>query len=329
VATLALLVFGSAEATLAQSGASGEQSADNTAAARAAYGRGTAEFDAGNYAESEAAFWEAYEFVPNPIVLIGVAQSRQRRGELQGAVDILQRYLAEQPDAQDRARWESAIEEMMQTPGTLVVSTIPAGANLDVGGERHDGVTPAEVSLAPGEYTITVSHEGHLDSRETVVITYGARYDHEVAMVSEDAADANGAFGVGGRVGDGSGTDAGADGGDSGGVSRGSLVWIASGVSGAALVTGTVLGFLALSEQSEFDQTPSHDGADRGERLALMSDISLGIAAAAAVTGLVLYFGDDDESDDSAAVDVDPGLRVHVVPALSPTSASVHAHIAF
>ena len=114
-----------------------------------------------------------------------------------------------------------------------------------------------------------------------------------------------------------------------GGISRGTLVWVTSGISGAALITGTVLGFLALSEQSEFDESPSNEIADRGERFALMSDISIGVAAAAAVTGLVLYFGGNDDDADEASNAESGGTHVNVVPAFGPNGASIHAAVAF
>jgi hypothetical protein len=66
-------------------------------------------------------------------------------------------------------------------------------------------------------------------------------------------------------------------------------VWTLSGIAAGALVTGTVFGFLALEEESEFNLHPSAARADRGERQALVADVCFGVAAASAITALVLW----------------------------------------
>jgi tetratricopeptide (TPR) repeat protein len=78
--------------------------AEQRTAAREAYGRGQAAFQSGEYETAEAAFREAYEAVPNPIVLVSIAESQERLGNLPGSVETLERYLAERADAPDRAR---------------------------------------------------------------------------------------------------------------------------------------------------------------------------------------------------------------------------------
>jgi hypothetical protein len=67
---------------------------------------------------------------------------------------------------------------------------------------------------------------------------------------------------------------------------------ITAGVAAGTLVVGTVLGFMALTEQSDFDDAPSLRAANRGERLALFSDVMFGVAGIAAVTSIVLYVTD-------------------------------------
>ena len=72
----------------------------------------------------------------------------------------------------------------------------------------------------------------------------------------------------------------------------GTPVWVSLGIAGAAFIAGVVSGSLALSDQSEFDDTGKTDKelADRGQTEAIIADVSFGLAAAAAITGIVLFF---------------------------------------
>ncbi len=94
-------------------------------------------------------------------------------------------------------------------------------------------------------------------------------------------------------------------------------VWVAAGVTGASLVAGVVLGFLALDAQTDFDKRPNAATAARGERLAVYADVLFGVAAAAGLTGIVIY-----------ATEVEP-VRVSVAPRVSPSAAGAVLSISF
>jgi hypothetical protein len=94
-------------------------------------------------------------------------------------------------------------------------------------------------------------------------------------------------------------------------------VWVAAGVTGASLVAGVVLGFLALDAQTDFDKRPNAAVADRGERLAIYADVLFGVAAAAGLTGIVIY-----------ATEVEP-VRVAVAPRVSPSAAGAVLSVSF
>jgi hypothetical protein len=107
-------------------------------------------------------------------------------------------------------------------------------------------------------------------------------------------------------------------------------VWVATGVAAASLVAGTVLGFMALSEESDFNDMPTEETADDGERFALFADVAFGVAAASAITGVVLHFTEGDrEEEKSTAVGLDGGARVDVVPAIGPKGGGVSARVQF
>ena len=49
---------------------------------------------------------------------------------------------------------------LRQPTGTLMLMTNPAGANIWINGKMLEQTTPAQVSLAPGSYTVTVAKDG-------------------------------------------------------------------------------------------------------------------------------------------------------------------------
>ncbi len=227
--------------------------------AREAYGRGQRLFNEGNFEDAEAAFLEAYDAVPNPVVLVGVGESRERLDNVEGAIEIFQRYLTERPDAPDRARIEGKIEALRNRPGTLVISSRPAGATIVLDGVPTDEVTPAEVEASAGEHSVELRFDTYDPASETVQVTAGGRHEVSLELApSESGEDTLGDEGEGGGLGDTAPPTEPAD--EGRGVGAG--VWVASAFAGAGLIAGTVLGFLALSEQADFDAMPSDEIAD-------------------------------------------------------------------
>lgn len=121
-----------------------------------------------------------------------------------------------------------------------------------------------------------------------------------------------------------------------GGGGRTVARWTAFGLAGAAVAGAAVLGVLALGADSDFDAGASrmekHDYATESERaaidrqarddakraraLALWTDVCVGVAAAAAITGTVLLLTAPSTPPADEAL-----ARVHL--AVSPTGASV------
>jgi serine/threonine protein kinase len=55
---------------------------------------------------------------------------------------------------------------MRSLAGTLLLTTVPPGANVLVNGKRIPQTTPAQIALAPGPYTITVEKDGKQSSKD-------------------------------------------------------------------------------------------------------------------------------------------------------------------
>ncbi|MFW5920772.1 MAG: PEGA domain-containing protein [Polyangiales bacterium] len=307
-----------------------EPTEEERAAAREAYGRGQEAFENGDYEEAEAAFEEAYAQVANPVVLVSLAESRARQDDVRGAIEAYERYLEERPDAPDKGKIEGKLETLRETPGTLKVTSKPPDAAITLDGEPLQERTPAELEVDPGEYTVALSMDGYEPTTETVEMGPAGEQELEITLEAAAAPEEE-ALGTGKQIAEPEPEPEPADSEEEGGISTG--VWVATGVAAAGLVSGTVLGFMSLTEESDFNDMPTESGADRGERLALFADVSFGLAAAAAITGLVLYFTDqptdnDEQLTDEARRESDR-VHVDVSPALGADGAGGAVRVSF
>jgi tetratricopeptide (TPR) repeat protein len=277
--------------------------------ARSAYARGQALFAENKFAEAKAAFEQAYAAVPNPVVLLSIAESDTRLGNLEAALDALQRYLTARPDAPDRADVEQKIADLVATPATLVLTSEPSGAAIVVDGQPSGKTTPAELPIARGDHTVELTFAGHQKSVTPISARIGARHELHVTLLAEAPPAAPEQPAVPPNPGEeGSPTTA---------------LWITGVVGAAGLVTGTVLGFMVLAERSDFDSNPTAESADRGERLALFTDVAFGVGAMALLTGAVIYLTAGDSGDEPAGEA--QAARLQLSPAASPDGAGVVA----
>jgi hypothetical protein len=256
--------------------------------ARDAYARGQALFAESKYDEALVAFEQAFGAVPNPVVLLSMAECAVRLGKLNDAESYMQRYLAARPDAPDRAEVEQKIAELRATPSTLALNTKPPGATVKLDGADTGKVTPVELTVTPGNHKIEVALEGYLPLSENVEIMIGGRHELQISLQPAPVAPPPEPVVVA-PVAPPPPPRRDAD--------PTAALWVTSIVGAAGLVTGTVLGFMVLAERSDYDASPTEASADRGERLALFADVAFGVGAMALITGAVLYLTDDDSSE--------------------------------
>ena len=316
-----------------------EASEEAREAARVAYARGESNFRDGRFLEAESAFREAFEAVPNPVVLLSVAESQERDGRGAEASRTLAQYLELRVDAPDRSEIEGRIAALEASPARLILRSFPEGAAVRIDGEERSEITPAEIEVAPGEHEVTFVQEGYEEASQVVSTEFATAHTLEMSL-EEAAPQGDDPFGQSGEGGE---YDAGLGEESATGESEVSpAVWVAASVAGVGLVAGTVLGFLALSEQADFDDMPTEAIADRGERLALFADVSFGLAAAAGLTAIVLYLTDKEGESQAAFDEGDPlddslarrsrsreGLRVRYAPAVTPDGAAMAARVDF
>lgn len=278
--------------------------------ARSAYTEGQALFTEGKYAEAKASFERAYGAVPNPVVLISIAECDARLGNLEDAHATYERYLKDRPDAPDRADVGQKMADLLATPATLVLQSTPSGAAIAVDGQPTGKSTPAELPVQRGDHQVELTLAGYKPASTAVSARIGARHELEIALELEPPKEAAPPAPVPvAKTIEGPPTAA---------------LWITGVVGAAGIITGSVLGFLTLAEQSDFDTNPTADSADRGERLALFTDVAFGVGAMALITGAVIYFTSDDAPEPSAQEKA-PGASIEFAPTASTRGAGILA----
>ncbi len=287
--------------------------------AREAYGQGQEFFAAGQYEQALAAFQSAFEAIPNPIVLLSIGETQKKLGKAVEAVESFEGYLALKPDASDRAAVEQKIAELRSLPATLAIASYPQGAAIRIDGEDTGKVTPAEVEVPPGEHVVTLSLDGFSNEHETVQAGFGIRLQLAVPMTAESVEEDLGR------------PTATTDDMAAVAASESSVLpWIVIGVGGAAVVTGGVLGLLALSKHDDFEAEPTEEAADSGERLALFADVAFGVGLAALVTGWVLLVLPEHEAgEDAAASGTARAARLRLMPGVHGDGAGMWGRLQF
>lgn len=283
--------------------------------ARTLFADGQKALDAGDVQTAEKDFEEAYKTLPNAAVLLKIAECHSRLSDDAGAVDALQRYLAESPNASDRAEVESRINAIKQKPAIVSVTTSPTGATVLVDGSDSGQVTPADLKLAPGDHTIAVQLAPYETIQQSITVEFASRKKLELTL----AAPAKQAAEPGLKA----GTDEGAyPVSTTSGRSLSPGFWVAVGGTVVGAAVTTTFGIMALNEHTEYQKKPTRALYDDGRRDALIADISLGVTLASAVTAGVLFFT-------AKSGDEPPDHHVVVVPCIERGGGSLVGHVAF
>lgn len=240
-----------------------------------AFAIGVRAFEAKRYEEAERAWERADALEPNPVLWVAIADTREARDDEPGTVAALERYLTERPDAPDKLAVEARIASLLKTPASVVVRSLEEGHAILLDGKPIDRKTPATLELEPGEHTILVVGDGVQVGEKTIQVGYGEQREliftpkTESAVVVEQAppeVDFEAEDRTAKRA-----------------------VWSLTGIAAASLVTGGALGIAALKKEQKFQDDPTNQLADQGNRLALFADVSFGIAALSAITALTVF----------------------------------------
>lgn len=272
--------------------------ANPSTTAEQAYQLGVRFFEARQYEAAEAAWLSAYSLGQDPTLLIAVADTRQRREDEPGAVAMLEQYLVERPDAPDRPSVETRIATLLQSPAVLVVRSEQPGHAILLDGVPVEKKTPAELEVEPGTHTVVVVGEGKHVGEKTVQVGYGEvthldfTPDTTSEVILEQSEEANLQARLAIEEED---------------TTIRRAVISTGSIAAAALVTGTVLGVLALREEQTYRDDPTLSTADKGERYAIFADVSFGLAALSAITSFTLFMTHKNKRKRERQVE---GLRI-------------------
>lgn len=275
--------------------ASGARAEDVKEAARRQFNNGVELYEAGKLEQASVAFERAYELKPTYRIMFNIAQVENDLGHFAAALRAYTRYLAEGGDEigdERLAQVRSEIERLNSLVGMIVVESEIGGAEVYVD-DRREGETPLDgpVFVDLGEREVVIKRGVEAVHRERVRVAGGERVVVEVSGGEAEAEPEP--------------LDAEEDDGP-----RRTWTWIAFGVGGAAALGAVITGSVATSRHSEV--TGKCDGkdcdpelrsdADAVESLSLATDVLIGVAAAATVTGVVLYFTEPDEEEPRVSV---------------------------
>ncbi len=287
------------------------------AAAQEAYGQG-------DYATAYDQFKTAQELIPSPHAEYWMALSldgqENREADAAAAYEtFLSNPSASMVGDEKVATAKARLAELKaKLPATLTVTTDPAGAKVLINGVVQEGTSPLTVKLPAGTHKIEATLDGHDAVAVDLQLEGGAQVEQKLKLVAttpEPAAATAPAP-----------TPAPPPAAEK---AERSMVpaYVTLGIAGAAAVTGTIFGIVALNEKSEYDDDPTTERADDVERNSLIADMAFGVAITLGVTGIVLLTTDDDGDDAKDAARADNSLVV--APYVTPNSGGAAARWTF
>jgi tetratricopeptide (TPR) repeat protein len=288
-----------------------EENADDVKKAKELFQRAQTLYKQARYAEAIDKFEEAYAVRPHPVIFFNIGKCYEQLNETPKALRAYRDYLRLMPDAKDRDTVTDAIanlERRLKERGVqqLMVFADPPAAKISVDGKEL-GTSPASVELTAGNHMLTVTAEGFepversfvmntsrstemtinlrpaakdvpppppppvvdvpkKEEPKTASLTPPPKTDTPIITAPEPAKKK-------GKV----------------------WTWVSGGVAvagaGAALGMGLAAnGASAELRGSEHTQAEAQALHDKAQGLATGANVAWGVAAAAAVTAVVLFF---------------------------------------
>lgn len=148
--------------------------ADPTAKAKEAFMTGQRFYKEARYADAIAKFEEAYAIKPSPVLFYNIGRCHEQLGDVPKALRAYRDYLRMQPDAKDKDTVNDAIanlERRLKEKGLqqLMVFADPPTAIIEVDGKVL-GNSPASVELTAGNHKLLVRAEGYEPTERAFVM---------------------------------------------------------------------------------------------------------------------------------------------------------------
>jgi len=231
----------------------------------------------------------SYDLSPMPLALYNIALCYDELHQYASAVKYLKRYLVADKDADNNTKDAVAarIAELTKFLGTLDLVVEPAGAEITIDGEYVGKAPVGAVLLETGKHDIEVKvgdapairSQVELVSGEAKVITIDATVGKVKAKETNKDPEEALAKGKKKKIGP-------------------APFYALVGITGAMALTAVFTGAFALEKKGEVeDSSAEADGwkstRTEGRRLAVATDVLIGLSAAGAVTALALAFFTD------------------------------------
>ncbi len=253
--------------------------------ARTQFRTGVELYDEGKFDQAAIAFARAYELKPSYKILYNIAQTENQLGNYTAALDAYQRYLkdgGENIGKKRRPLIEAEIERLKTLVGTITITGDEEGASVFID-NRAEGNTPlpGPILVDLGEHEVLVKHEGVEVHRQVVKVAGGADVAIHWILPPEVGPIAGPDVGTGEQE------------------NKRLWTWVTLGVAGAAGIAGGVVGGVALSKKNDIEDNScwgneclQSEASERDsvKNLSLTADVLYGVAGAAAVAAIVLFF---------------------------------------
>jgi hypothetical protein len=156
--------------------------------AKEAFGAAKKLYDKGRYADAVKKFEDAYALRPHPVIFFNIGKCYEKLNEPAKAMRAYRDYLRLLPDASDRPAVQDSIanlERKLRDKGVqqLMVFYEPKEAAVEIDGKALAGPSPATVELAAGEHTLTAKADGFEPLKRT--LTTALAHATEVTVTLE------------------------------------------------------------------------------------------------------------------------------------------------
>ena len=273
---------------------------DPKAMAKESYNNGKKYYKKEDYNKALESFMAAYNYAPNPFVYISIAQCYDKLGKCQEARDYYKKYMEEKPDAGNIPDIKEKIVELESRKGKVSILSDPAGATVTIDGETSEMVTPGSLEMQGGDHALALNLDGYI--METRAFTVPICGDVEISVKLKSAGSVT-SITTDEKI-DEAIRAVGKEKKPKRKIKLGIPHYVSFGLAGAALITAAVTGGLALQKSNDFaDKKDEYETSgdpglyndmedlkSSGRSLAIACDVTIGIAAVAAVAGVALLF---------------------------------------
>lgn len=162
------------------------QTPEQTEKARVAFGAAQKLYQASRFAEALKKFEEAQALKPHPVIVFNIARCHELMGNSAQALKAYREYLRLSPDATDKAAVQASIAKLeKKVPAvvtqTLIVNAEPPGATIAVDGKKVAAAT-VTIDVSAGEHTLEVSAAGYETLKRQVTVASGRTVELNLSL---------------------------------------------------------------------------------------------------------------------------------------------------